>query len=60
VDGRAAARAIVMHELGHLVGLQHVAAPDQLMYERNVGQHDFGSGDREGLRQLGLGPCFTN
>ena len=59
-DGLAAARAIVMHEFGHLVGLDHVPARDQLMYESNIGQRAFGPGDREGLRQLGLGPCFTS
>ena len=30
------------------------------MYERNIGQQDFGFGDRQGLRELGLGPCFTS
>lgn len=59
VDGSAAARAIVMHEFGHLVGLAHVPAKDQLMYESNIGQREFGPSDAEGLRQLGLGPCFT-
>jgi hypothetical protein len=59
-DSWAAARAIVMHEFGHLVGLHHVPARDQLMYESNIGQTAFGAGDREGLRQLGLGACFTN
>jgi hypothetical protein len=59
-DGWAAARAIVMHELGHLVGLSHVPATNQLMYEENTGQTAFGAGDREGLRRLGLGSCFTS
>jgi len=53
------ARAIVMHELGHLVGLQHVPESNELMYAENLGQTTFGPGDREGLRQLGLGPCFS-
>ncbi|GAA2498142.1 peptidase [Terrabacter carboxydivorans] len=57
--GWASARAIVMHEFAHLVGLNHVPAPSQLMYEDNVGQTGFGPGDLEGLRQLGLGRCFT-
>jgi len=55
-----AARAIVMHEFGHLVGLSHVPVTSQLMYADNIGQRAFGPGDREGLRQLGLGPCFTS
>jgi hypothetical protein len=58
-DGWASARAIVMHEFGHLVGLRHVNDPDQLMYPTNLGQREFGAGDREGLRRLGLGSCFT-
>ena len=48
-----------MHEFGHLVGLGHVPMSDQLMYEDNIGQRAFGAGDKEGLRRLGLGPCFT-
>lgn len=52
-------RAIVMHELGHLVGLEHVTSRNELMYAETTGRTDFGSGDREGLRQLGLGPCFS-
>ena len=59
-DGWAAARAIVMHEFGHLVGLGHVPIRSELMYKQNIGQFAFGNGDREGLRLLGLGPCFTN
>ena len=51
VDGWAAARAIVMHEFGHLVGLAHVPVSDELMYQENIGQRTFGPGDREGLRQ---------
>lgn len=58
-DGWPLARAIVMHEFGHLVGLAHVPAKDELMYPETVGQTVFGPGDLEGLRQLGLGACFT-
>lgn len=54
------ARAIVMHELGHLVGLEHVTSRSELMYAETTGRTDFGPGDREGLRQLGLGHCFGN
>jgi hypothetical protein len=58
-DGRDIARAIVMHELGHLVGLGHVADQHQLMFESMVGQTDFADGDLEGLRRVGSGPCFS-
>lgn len=56
--GRLQIRAIVMHELGHLVGLTHVADRRELMYEDNVGQLDLGPGDRAGLARLGRGPCL--
>ncbi|TPG12875.1 hypothetical protein EAH86_19225 [Pedococcus bigeumensis] len=58
-DGRVIARSIVMHELGHLVGLGHVADQRQLMFASMVGQTGFGDGDLEGLRQVGSGPCFN-
>ncbi|WP_152231793.1 zinc metalloprotease [Georgenia ruanii] len=56
-DGPAQVRAIVMHELGHLVGLDHVDDPAELMSATNVGVLTFGPGDREGLAALGSGPC---
>jgi hypothetical protein len=57
-DGAALERAIVLHELGHLVGLAHVSDESELMNADNVGLLDYGPGDREGLAQLGAGPCF--
>ena len=61
VDRAAAAldvaRAIAMHELGHLVGLAHVDDERELMDAQNHGQLDFGPGDRRGLARLGSGPC---
>jgi hypothetical protein len=56
-DGVLAARAIVMHELGHVVGLGHVDDPGELMYDDNVGRTDFGPGDLRGLAILGRGAC---
>jgi Matrixin len=57
--GTAAARAIVLHELGHLVGLAHVADPTQLMFpEASPGVVDFAAGDLTGLAQLGAGACI--
>lgn len=53
------ARAIVMHELTHLVGLTHVEATTELMHQGNSTKvHSFGPGDLEGLRQLNPGRCF--
>ena len=51
------AQAIVDHELAHLVGLDHVADPDELMNAENLGRTTFGPGDREGLARLGSIPC---
>ena len=36
-SGRAFERAIVLHELGHLVGLAHVSDQSELMNADNVG-----------------------
>lgn len=55
--GPDVARAIAMHELGHLVGLAHVQDERELMNAQNRGLLDFGPGDRRGLAELGRGPC---
>lgn len=56
-DGPALVRAVIMHELAHVVGLGHVKDRTQLMHEENSGQLDFGEGDRAGLVLLGTGKC---
>ena len=56
-DGIPVARAIVLHELGHLVGLDHVSDPGQLMYPEASGVADFAAGDLTGLARLGAGAC---
>ncbi len=56
--GALLARAVIQHELGHLVGLDHVDDAGQLMYpETREGVTGFGSGDLNGLAALGGGPC---
>lgn len=57
-DGPGRVEAVILHELGHLVGLDHVDDPAQLMYEANVGQTGLAAGDLSGLAQLGTGPCI--
>jgi hypothetical protein len=57
-DGGETARAIVLHELGHLVGLAHVEDAEQLMYpEARREVPDFAAGDLTGLAVLARGPC---
>ena len=59
-NGPALVRAIIMHELAHVVGLDHVNDSTQLMYAENSGQVDFGAGDRAGLALLGTGKCVPD
>jgi hypothetical protein len=56
-DGQREERAIVLHELGHVVGLAHVTDPGELMNADNLGLLDFGPGDLAGLAKLGRGRC---
>ena len=58
--GDVNARAVIMHELGHLVGLAHVRDPRELMAESNSGLMDLGPGDRQGLAAVGAGRCHTD
>lgn len=57
-DGAGLQRAVVEHELGHVLGLGHVGDPDQLMYAETTGQRNLAAGDRDGLAVLGSGPCL--
>jgi hypothetical protein len=48
---------VLLHELGHVIGLGHVSSPAQLMYaelaEHTSSTAEFGVGDRVGLRLVG-------
>ncbi|CAN5302298.1 MAG: matrixin family metalloprotease [Nocardioides sp.] len=55
--GPAEANAIIMHEWGHVLGLDHVEDVSQLMYADNVGQDRWGSGDLAGFQVLADNPC---
>ena len=60
-NGTAIARAIVLHELGHLVGLGHVDDDQQLMYPETRGDVlDFAPGDLTGLAAVGSGRCVPD
>lgn len=56
-DGAAQARSIVVHELAHVLGLDHVDDPDELMHPVNATRADLGPGDRQGLALVGQVPC---
>lgn len=57
-DGATTARAGILHELGHLVGLDHLDAPGQLMHPQLLpGSVDYAAGDLTGLAELGRGAC---
>ena len=49
---------LLLHEIGHLVGLDHADAPTQVMNEGSDDEtFDYGAGDLRGLRALGAGAC---
>jgi hypothetical protein len=57
VDGWAQARAIVVHELAHVLGLDHVGDPTELMHEVSSMRTDLGPGDLQGLATVGQAAC---
>jgi predicted Zn-dependent protease len=48
---------ILMHEIGHVLGLDHVNDQRQLMNAGYVGQETLGKGDIAGLQALHAVPC---
>ncbi len=53
------ARGVALHELGHLVGLDHVEDPTQVM-NGTAATTGLGPGDREGLAAVGAGECHSD
>jgi hypothetical protein len=51
------ALAVLLHEFGHVFGLDHVDSRAELMAGSNGSRTTFGQGDLQGLRLLGRGPC---
>lgn len=56
-DGYQRARAIVVHELAHVLGLDHVSDRDELMHPVTSTRTDLGPGDRQGLALVGQVAC---
>lgn len=60
-DSRVFVSDVILHELGHLVGLDHVDDENELMFPEGRGErHGFGPGDRRGLYELGGGRCLES
>ncbi len=59
--GRARIRGVILHEMGHLMGLDHVKDAHQLLYPQpTVLATDYAAGDLRGLALLSRGPCFRD
>lgn len=56
-EGAAYATAVILHELGHVMGLEHVDDPAQLMYPEIGTPEGLAAGDLNGLQALGRAPC---
>ena len=51
--------AMYMHEIAHIMNLDHTDNPDQLLVPTVDAAKDFGAGDLAGLKELTTGACRT-
>lgn len=58
-DGTDRLRGVLLHELAHLVGLDHVEDAAQLLHPTSAGT-GFATGDLRGLHAAGQGQCFQD
>jgi hypothetical protein len=55
--GAEYATAVILHELSHVMGLEHVDDPLQLMYPEIGTPDGLADGDLNGLHELGRAQC---
>lgn len=55
--GQAQARGLMVHEMAHVLGLDHVEDPAELMFPVSSTRTDLGPGDRAGLALVGQVAC---
>ncbi|YCK76457.1 matrixin family metalloprotease [Arthrobacter sp. D3-16] len=56
-DGHLYATAVILHELSHVMGLDHVTDPTQLMYPEIGTPEGLSAGDLNGLFELSKAQC---
>jgi hypothetical protein len=56
-DGHLYATAVILHELSHVMGLDHVEDPTQLMYPEIGTPEGLSAGDLNGLYELSKAQC---
>lgn len=56
-DGHLYATAVILHELSHVMGLDHVEDPRQLMFPEIGTPEGLSAGDLNGLYELGKAQC---